>query len=125
MEKARVPSQRKKTVREKEPAQEPEEAPRPASRQKEPSREFEALKDASDKADIANSLYNMGLASRDQVERAFKERQRAQEKVDETKTFLDRVNRDLFREKEAEEPSPRPERTGPARQRRRDRDRGR
>jgi hypothetical protein len=125
MERARVPSQRKKAVREKEPAQEPEEAPRPTPRQKEPSGEFEALKDASDKADMAHSLYNMGLASRDQLRNAAQEVKRAQEKVDETKTFLDWVNRDLFREKEAEEPSPRPKRTGPPRQRRRERGRGR
>ena len=70
------------------------------------------------------SLYQMGLASQDQVKNAAREVKRAQEKVDETKTFLDRINRDLFREKEPEAPSPRQERTGPTRQRRRDRGRG-
>jgi hypothetical protein len=124
MEKARVPSRRKKGVREREPAQEPEQAPRPAPRQKEPSREFEALKDASDKADMTHSLYNMGLASRDQVQNAARDVKRAQEKVDETKTFLDRVNRDLFRDKEAEEAGPKQE-NGRARQRRKERGRGR
>jgi hypothetical protein len=129
MQKARVPSTRKVVERKPEAAaSKPDNTPAPAPKSKEQNpvaERFEALRDANGKADLTYSLYNMGLASRDQVQNAARELKQAREKLDEGKSFMEQITKDMFREKEPEEPpTPQPERR-PVRDRRRDRGRGR
>ncbi|ADP70666.1 Relaxase/mobilization nuclease family protein [Rhodomicrobium vannielii ATCC 17100] len=125
MQKALVPSRPKTVERQPEPpADKPAEVPPPGPKPKEPNQSaerFEALKDAGDKADMTYSLYNMGLASREQVKNAARELKQAREKLDEGRPLIEQLTRDMFKEKELE-PEPRAE---PSRQRRRDRGRGR
>ncbi|MBT3069259.1 relaxase/mobilization nuclease domain-containing protein [Rhodomicrobium sp. Az07] len=126
MQKARVPS-RPKPVEQKpvpvpKPAPEPRsEVPSRCTEPQEGSDVYANLKDAGDRADMTYSLYNMGLASREQVKNAARELKQAREKLDEGRPLIEQLTRDMFKEKELE-PEPRAE---PSRQRRRDRGRGR
>ena len=64
-----------------------------AARQQTPrSAEFDQLADAGASAEMSYYLYRMGLASRDEVQRSMKARDRAREQVEKGKTFFEQIN---------------------------------
>ncbi|MFO0734204.1 MAG: relaxase/mobilization nuclease domain-containing protein [Nitrospiraceae bacterium] len=59
------------------------------------STEYEALAQAQGQADMAFSLYKAGLVSRKQLARSVRDRDLAQEEVDQDKSLAEKLNKDL------------------------------